>query len=79
MKLCKDCKYCKPDKFLFMKFYTATSQCTHPEATTIQLVSGKKLYRYCTTMRENYFKEETCGKEAKWFDNKHGVIIDGFD
>jgi hypothetical protein len=55
-KLCKDCKYFRPDNFYFLSdiFFTDNryrfGKCS--KSMDIDLLSGKKTYDYASTVRE---------------------------
>lgn len=73
-KLCKDCKYCRPD--WMTKIFTfgidngyEYAKCTRPIFG--DLVSGTtRMNNFCSCERVSYITIETCGKEAKYFEQK---------
>ncbi len=72
MKLCKDCKYAHTDFFnrLFGQYDFA--HCRRPFFKSINPVTGKPEYHrtYCAVERENFGSLDTCGSEAKYFEEK---------
>ena len=81
MKLCKDCKWSKPDTNFFNKVQQiATAKCEHPNNMTkvLDLVSGEeaKVYRFmrCSSHREDYrparYLNRSCGRVGIWFEEK---------
>ena len=75
MKLCKDCKHCRPKVSIkfgvlglgskIVKNYEY-AKCAHE--LSISLVSGEP-DRYCETSRENYI-DKYCTPEARYFEPK---------
>lgn len=77
MIFCTDCKFSMPNT----NYYTVASQteyalCTHPYATSVDMVTGEKLYHYTNTMR-NYAKPndiKSCGTGGYLFEPKDQVM-----
>lgn len=73
-KLCKDCKYCRRDWFFVITSFGTDNgyefaKCTRPVPS--DLVSGtQKLNAYCNCERVSYQTIDTCGEEAKYFEQK---------
>ena len=83
MKLCKDCKHCKPFinveyKRKYLIFFERKpyedygfAKCLADKSSRIDLVSGQKTNTgciYCETSRDD---SGDCGKEAKYFEPKN--------
>ena len=70
MKLCKDCKYCKPlvTKFLWVKFVNyELARCSHE--LSLDLVSGEpKLF--CDLSRKYDFQVKFCTPKGKYWEAK---------
>lgn len=59
---CNQCKYCERDLY-----------CRHPNTyTVIDYVTCEKVqeYQFCQTWRSRLHEKKSCGKEAKWFEQK---------
>jgi len=69
MKLCKDCKWCKPQFGDTWRY----SVCTSPKAPVeINLVSGlKKALVACEVHRAAKHSKNLCGSNAAWFEKGH--------
>jgi hypothetical protein len=73
-KLCKDCKYCRPDWIIKIISFGIESEyqfakCARPISG--DLVSGtEKLNTFCSCERVSYDVINTCGKDAKYFEAK---------
>ena len=68
IKSCADCKYFKNNRLNVENY----SKCTNSNLATTNLVSGKVDYEYADIARD---KERYCGKEAKYFEQKIGLLI----
>ena len=78
MKLCKNCKHCKPDGcflFWFSKCRYKYSKCTKTcktsdvtDLTTGEIILGD--YFYCSFEREDYHHRDFCGPEGKHWEAK---------
>lgn len=73
-KLCKNCKYCRPDwmtkiiSFGFESKYQF-AKCTRPISG--DLVSGTvKNNNFCICERASHYVLDICGKEGKYFEEK---------
>jgi hypothetical protein len=72
IKLCKDCKHCKPSTtWLFKKVDYKTAKCTKHKL--LDVVTGeRKTNEYdCSLLRESYLPH-SCGYEAEFFEAKNG-------
>lgn len=70
---CTDCKYNKPDSSYMSEINQLEyAQCTHPFATTIDMISGKKLYTRSRIMRKDADKNDikSCGADGFLFEAK---------
>lgn len=67
MKLCKNCKYCKPIEFFIAANKYEFATCSYSRTTNVNVVSGEILSfsRYCSTMRKF-----DCGQDAEFFEFK---------
>lgn len=73
LKICRDCKYFKPDtKRWFLKEYAIQyGLCTHKSTTYTNYISGKIIYYEAKEMRDNY---DICGKNAKLYVENPNII-----
>lgn len=71
MKFCKDCKHCRPGKFLGLKFYEF-SKCAAEYRENLSgsdmLVSGIGGGHYCSTNRRDYLTIDGCGVDGKYWE-----------
>lgn len=59
VKVCRDCKYMKPNNFYTIPAYRLKySQCTHPKSITIDIISGEELYKETNDMRKTECETE---------------------
>ena len=80
IKHCVDCKYCWKKTKAFWLWSTPRvdedllefSKCTYPKAATQNIdwfVTGKdKEATYCKTERRDRCQDDSCGREAKFFE-----------
>lgn len=70
---CTDCKYQKPNTMYYnVHEQTEYALCTHPFATTVDMVSGEELYKYAYMMR-NYAKPgdiKSCDVQGYLFEER---------
>lgn len=66
---CTDCKYNKPDDSLLnTEAQLEYAQCTHPSATTIDMVTGSTIYEYSYIMRRKANDHKSCGANGTLFE-----------
>ena len=68
MKLCKDCKFCKPFESFLVKEYR-NAKCLHKKHSKIDPVEGKISGAYCSDVRRSY-TNGSCGYEGNLFEAK---------
>lgn len=64
--ICRDCKYFRPNKREWTSFTDKLDNgfCTHPTATSVNIVSGVTYFDYADDMRNN---DKKCGVNARYF------------
>lgn len=70
MKLCKDCKHCRPETGLIANLLDNSyklARCAHE--LSICVVSGEAK-KYCSISRENSHDIKYCTPEARYFEPK---------
>ena len=73
LKICKDCKYFKPDPTAFCKeMRLARALCTHPCSKDVDIITGKVSYDTAKHMRAD---ESECGQAARFYEKEHPIII----
>ena len=60
-KICANCLYCVEDLTRMTGTYEYAT-CSHPDLVEVDLVSGKKEYKFCSVLRT--YK---CGKKGKYY------------
>jgi len=67
---CKDCKYMKKQGFLerHLNRFPYEPQCAHSDLITYDVVTGKAIFSYCSTMRQQVRNFPGCGPEGKLFE-----------
>lgn len=70
MKFCKDCKWCKSPKFLWvLPLPAGIEHCMRPSWKLASLVSGKRTKTFCGNQRDSNLVG-MCGLDAKYFEAK---------
>lgn len=70
MKLCKDCKWCKSPKFLWViPMPEGIEQCMRPSWKLCDPVNGKRTATFCGNQRD-FNRTGMCGSDAKYFEAK---------
>ena len=71
-KLCKNCKWCRPQQNLMEIIFNTTStdglkfaKCARPNECSIDLITGKQIDSYCSVERLS-----KCGTDAKYYEEK---------
>lgn len=82
MKLCKDCKHARPDRFVLWLFsnnrwnYAKCGRVEPMKKKTINPVTGKETIEkieisgYCSVERKDYSHPDVCGVEGKYWESK---------
>jgi hypothetical protein len=76
VKLCKDCRWCKPEGFsnwLAGLSRYRWARCAHPRFKPSP-VTGKIVHdEFCANERKSYEFVDTCGEDGKYFEPKHSA------
>jgi hypothetical protein len=71
VKLCKDCKWARPDRVLFVFPWWEFTKCDAPPNRVHSVVDGawKRRWELCYVHR-THNDDDVCGPDAKWFEPK---------
>lgn len=72
-KVCMQCKYFRPDvSYYDMHDRFQNGSCTHQNATSTDIITGTKYFKYAYTMRN---RQNLCGTYAKYFEKEHPLLV----
>jgi hypothetical protein len=78
-KICRNCKYFKPDKTTGADSMLYFGKCMHPKAQTVNIVTGDVSYKLAKYYREDNTiisrNIEQCGPEGKYYEEERNMMI----
>lgn len=71
LKVCRDCKFYKPNNEHISNIKFSKGFCTHPKSTTIDLITGDISYNLAM---ENRLLPSMCGEEGMLYEREDNVL-----
>jgi hypothetical protein len=73
MKLCKDCKYYRPEileRIVTLGFLDGSEHAKCARPTDDNFVSGGASKKYCSVERKDYHSVDACGTKGKYWEER---------